>query len=381
MGLPVGACIVPAGPFSCRVDIDPIMDQFHCGIPAGRSSQVNRQSNGTTGGSEIRLEDLTKLYPNTPSPAVDHISLAIDPGEFVVLLGPSGCGKTTLLKMINRIYEPTSGKIWIDNTEVHDLPASKLRRRIGYVIQQTGLFPHMRVEDNVATVPRLLKWNKSRIRQRNHELLELVGLPPEDYARRYPMQLSGGEQQRVGLARALAAEPTTMLMDEPFGALDAITRTRLQDELKRIHRQISPTVLFVTHDIDEAVRLADRIVVMREGRVEQFATPLEIVTHPANGFVADLVGANDVLRRMSLIPVASAASERGARSQPDDEQIAGSAFLRDAIGQLVESGADRLVVVDEDGEPESQLTMSDIQLALTNNDQDEADANASAADT
>ena len=341
---------------------------------------MSTQSNGTTGGSAIRLEDLTKLYPNTPAPAVDHVTLAIEPGEFVVLLGPSGCGKTTLLKMINRIYEPTSGKIWIDDTEVHDLPASQLRRRIGYVIQQTGLFPHMRIEDNVATVPKLLKWNKNRIRQRNHELLELVGLPPKDYARRYPMQLSGGEQQRVGLARALAAEPTTMLMDEPFGALDAITRTRLQDELKRIHRQISPTVLFVTHDIDEAVRLADRIVVMREGRVEQFATPLEIVTHPANDFVADLVGANDVLRRMSLIPVASAASERGTRSQPDDEQIAGSAFLRDAIGQLVESGADRLVVVDEDGQPESELTMSDIQLALTTNDQDEADANASAAD-
>ena len=341
---------------------------------------MSTQSNGTTGGSAIRLEDLTKLYSNTPAPAVDHVTLAIEPGEFVVLLGPSGCGKTTLLKMINRIYEPTSGKIWIDSTEVHDLPASQLRRRIGYVIQQTGLFPHMRIEDNVATVPRLLKWNKNRIRQRNHELLELVGLPPKDYARRYPMQLSGGEQQRVGLARALAAEPTTMLMDEPFGALDAITRTRLQDELKRIHRQISPTILFVTHDIDEAVRLADRIVVMREGRVEQFATPLEIVTNPANDFVADLVGANDVLRRMSLIPVATAASERRDRSQPDDEQIAGSAFLRDAIGQLVESGADRLVVVDEDGQPESELTMSDIQMALTSKDQDEADANASAAD-
>ena len=342
---------------------------------------MNTQSNGTTGGSAIRLENLTKQYPNSPTPAVDHISLEIDPGEFVVLLGPSGCGKTTLLKMINRIYEPSSGKIWIDDTEVHELPASQLRRRIGYVIQQTGLFPHMRIEDNVATVPKLLKWNKNRIRQRNHELLELVGLPPEDYARRYPMQLSGGEQQRVGLARALAAEPTTMLMDEPFGALDAITRTRLQDELRRIHRHISPTVLFVTHDIDEAVRLADRIVVMRDGRVEQFATPLEIVTHPANDFVADLVGANDVLRRMSLIPVASAAIERDGRLQPDDEQIAGSAFLRDAIGQLVESGADRLVVVDEDGRPKSEITMGNIQDAITDKRDDEADANVSAADT
>jgi osmoprotectant transport system ATP-binding protein len=232
------------------------------------------------------------------------------------------------------------------------------------VIQQTGLFPHMRIEDNVATVPKLLKWDKGRIRQRVRELLELVGLPPEKYARRYPMQLSGGEQQRVGLARALAAEPTTMLMDEPFGALDAITRTRLQDELKRIHRQLRPTTLFVTHDIDEAVRLADRIVVMRNGRVVQFATPLEIVTDPADDFVADLVGANDVLRRMSLIPVASAASARARDSGEPSEQISGSAFLREALGRMVESGQDRLTVVDEDGHPDSELSLDDIRRAV-----------------
>lgn len=331
-------------------------------------------SEHTKGGSSIRLEELTKRYPNTASPAVDHISLDVNPGEFVVLLGPSGCGKTTLLKMINRIYEPTSGKIWIDDTEVHELAASQLRRHIGYVIQQTGLFPHMRIEDNVATVPRLLKWKKSRTRQRVEELLDLVGLPAADYARRYPTQLSGGEQQRVGLARALAAEPATMLMDEPFGALDAITRTRLQEELRRIHRQISQTILFVTHDIDEAVRLADRIVVMREGKVEQFATPLEIVSQPVNSFVSDLVGADDVLRRMSLIPITSASTDlEGGVPATSDTHIAGSAFLRDAVGQMVETGTDRLVVVDEDGRPDAQLTMDDIQHAVTG-EQDEEQA-------
>jgi osmoprotectant transport system ATP-binding protein len=327
--------------------------------------QQSDLSSDHRGGSAIRLENLTKQYPNSPSPAVDNISLDIEPGEFVVLLGPSGCGKTTLLKMVNRIYEPTSGKIWIDKTEVHELAAPQLRRQIGYVIQQTGLFPHMRIADNIATVPKLLKWKKARIKHRVEELLDLVGLPPESYARRYPAQLSGGEQQRVGLARALAAEPTIMLMDEPFGALDAITRNRLQEELLRIHRQISQTILFVTHDIDEAVRLADRIVVLRKGRVEQFATPLEIVSNPANDFVAELVGAGDVLRRMSLIPIASAATPINGHVNRDEPTISGSSFLRDAIGTMVETGTERLSVVDEDGHPVKSLTMDDIQQAVS----------------
>jgi osmoprotectant transport system ATP-binding protein len=268
--------------------------------------------------------------------------------------------------MINRIHEPSSGTIHIDDIEIHDLPAPALRRRIGYVIQQTGLFPHMRVEDNVATVPKLLKWARGRTHDRVYELLRLVGLPPEEYARRYPSQLSGGEQQRVGLARALAAEPRSMLMDEPFGALDAITRTRLQGELKRLHRQLGQTVLFVTHDIDEAVRLADRIVVMREGRVVQFSTPLDVVTHPADQFVADLVGAEDVLRRMSLIPVASAAGPDGPAGAVGE--IAGSAMLRDALGQMVESGADHLTVLDADGQPSADLSMDDIRAAVGERD-------------
>lgn len=270
--------------------------------------------------------------------------------------------------MINRLFEPTSGTIRIDDMEVHDLPAPALRRKIGYVIQQTGLFPHMRIQDNVAVVPRLLKWDRKRIRDRVNELLELVGLPPDDYARRYPNQLSGGEQQRVGLARALAAEPSTMLMDEPFGALDAITRTRLQDELNRIHRHFRQTVLFVTHDVEEAVRLADRIVVMREGKIVQVDTPLQIVSNPANDFVADLVGARDVLRRMSLMPVLSAIEPIPDGVADSEPTISGEAVLRDALSHLVDSAADRLIVLDPDGNPRGALTLQSVQRAASAND-------------
>ena len=294
----------------------------------------------------ITFEAVVKRFADGPRPAVDGVSLVVDPGALVVLLGPSGCGKTTLLKMVNRLYEPTEGQILIDGEPVTSLPAPELRRRIGYVIQQTGLFPHLRVGDNVAVVPKLLQWDKGRIGRRVEELLELVGLPPAEYARRYPAQLSGGEQQRVGLARALAAEPATMLMDEPFGALDAITRTRLQDELRRIHAHFGQTILFVTHDIEEAVRLADKIVVMREGQVVQYETPLRIVMEPANAFVADLVGAGDVLRRLSLVSVAAVerplngAVVSGGRT---DGAALGAAAdrARSAAGKRVAAGRDR----------------------------------------
>jgi osmoprotectant transport system ATP-binding protein len=313
---------------------------------------------------------VVKDYGNGGRAAVDGVSLDVAPGEFIVLLGPSGCGKTTLLKMINRLFEPTSGTIRIDDLEVHDLPAPALRRKIGYVIQQTGLFPHMKVRDNVAVVPRLLKWDKARTRNRVNELLELVGLPPDDYGARYPNQLSGGEQQRVGLARALAAEPSTMLMDEPFGALDAITRTRLQEELKRIHRQFEQTILFVTHDVEEAVRLADRIVVMREGKIVQVDPPLNVVSKPADDFVADLVGARDVFRRMSLMPVSTAVSPIPDGVAPGEPTISGEAVLRDALSRLVDSGAERLVVLDPDGKPYGVLTLASVQRAasLTSDD-------------
>lgn len=289
--------------------------------------------------------------------------MEIRPGEFVVLLGPSGCGKTTLLKMINRIAEPTSGLVEIDGQNIMSRKPAELRRQIGYVIQQTGLFPHMTIAANVAVVPKLLDWEKSRIAARVDELLSLVGLDPDDYGDRYPAQLSGGEQQRVGLARALAVQPPTMLMDEPFGALDAITRRRLQEELLRIHKAISQTVVFVTHDIDEAVRLADRIAVMRAGKVEQFGTPLEILQTPANEFVADLVGANDVLRRFSLITAGDAMDALPPSPEPVPT-ISRSMYLREALGIMAESGAPYLLVTADDAEiPVGVLSFASIQRA------------------
>jgi len=297
-------------------------------------------------------------------PAVDDVSLDVAPGELVVLLGSSGSGKTTLLKMVNRLIEPTSGTITIDGMDVQSLSAPALRRTIGYVIQQTGLFPHMRVRDNIAVVPKLLKWDKTRTARRVEELLDLVDLPPADYAHRYPAQLSGGEQQRVGLARALAVEPASMLMDEPFGALDAITRARLQGELKRIHRALEHTILFVTHDVDEALLLADRIVVMREGRIVQVGTPLEIVTAPADEFVSKLVGSDDAVRRMSLIPVAAACDP--SRIDPNPETaVSIEANLKDALNVLVETRADRIAVRTPDNVVVGELTLESLRAATS----------------
>jgi osmoprotectant transport system ATP-binding protein len=333
------------------------------------ATQVSPEGTGATGagaasepwGSSVTFEAVSKVFPDSPDPAVDSVSFTVNSGEFVVLLGPSGCGKTTLLKMVNRLYEPSSGRILIDGTSTVDLPAPKLRRGIGYVIQQTGLFPHMRIADNIAVVPKLLGWDKRRIRNRVDQLLDVVGLPPDSYRRRYPTQLSGGEQQRVGLARALAAEPTMMLMDEPFGALDAITRGRLQEELLRIHRRFGQTVLFVTHDIEEAVRLADKIVIMRQGRVVQYDTALKIVTEPAEPFVAELVGADDVLRRLSLLAVGAAMEELG-RAIPDGQPVVDrSASMRTALSILLENQTDRLTVVDEESRPVGEITMETVQ--------------------
>ena len=298
-------------------------------------------------------------------PAVNDIALQVKPGQFVVLLGPSGCGKTTLLKLVNRLYEPSSGNILIDGQPTNAVPAPVLRRRIGYVVQQSGLFPHMRIEDNIAVVPRLLKWDKPRISARIDELLDLVGLPAQAYRRRYPAQLSGGEQQRVGLARAMAANPPTLLMDEPFGALDAITRNRLQRELKRIHQQLGQTVLFVTHDVEEAVRLADRIVVMRDGRVVQYDDPGRIVLRPADQFVSDLLGSEDVLRRLSLMPVSLAMQpivEASALSRPT---IADSHTLRDALSMLLESTAPEFVVIDANDTPVGTIDLPTIRAHST----------------
>jgi osmoprotectant transport system ATP-binding protein len=252
------------------------------------------------GGGVLEVRDVTKRYRSAPRPAVDGLSLTVPAGEVCVLIGPSGCGKTTALKMINRLIEPTSGEILIDGIKVRDRDPAKLRREVGYVIQQVGLLPHLTIASNVGTVPRLLGWDKERTAARSRELLELVGLDPDEFGSRYPAQLSGGQQQRVGLARALAADPPLMLMDEPFSAVDPITRGRLQNDYLRLHRTVRKTVVFVSHDIDEAVKMADRVAVMRDGRLVQYAPPAELLANPVDDFVADFVGADRALKSLSL---------------------------------------------------------------------------------
>jgi osmoprotectant transport system ATP-binding protein len=237
----------------------------------------------------IEFSNVSKKFNNAGYIAVDHVSLTIEDGEFITVLGSSGSGKTTLLKMINRLYDPNEGKITLFNEDIRDVDVVKLRRNIGYVIQQVGLFPHMTIADNIATVPKLLKWSKEKIDARVEELLSLVGLEPLEFKKRYPSQLSGGQQQRIGLARALAVNPKIMLLDEPFGAIDAITRMYLQDELLRIHGGLKKTFMFVTHDINEAFKLGTRVIIMNKGKISQFDTPRNIVKNPADDFVASLI--------------------------------------------------------------------------------------------
>ncbi|MEI5011547.1 ABC transporter ATP-binding protein [Streptomyces sp. NPDC087659] len=258
----------------------------------------------------IRFEHVTKRYPDGTT-AVDDLSFEVAAGELVTLVGPSGCGKTTTMKMVNRLIEPTEGRIFLDGDDISTVDPVQLRRRIGYVIQQVGLFPHKTVLENTATVPHLLGWKRARGRERAAELLDLVGLDPRVYGDRYPEQLSGGQRQRVGVARALAADPPVLLMDEPFGAVDPVVRERLQSEFLRLQAAVRKTVLFVTHDIEEAVRLGDRIAVYGQGRIEQFGAPAAVLGAPATPYVADFVGADRGLKRLSVTPV-----EEGDLEQP-----------------------------------------------------------------
>jgi osmoprotectant transport system ATP-binding protein len=251
----------------------------------------------------VRYEHVTKRYPGQTTPAIQDLTLEVPAGEICVLVGPSGCGKTTAMRMVNRTVEITEGDILVGETSVRDREAAELRREIGYVIQEVGLFPHRTVAANIATVPQLLGWARERREARVRELIDLVGLDP-DFADRYPAQLSGGQQQRVGVARALAADPLVMLMDEPFGAIDPITRERLQNEFLRLQGEIRKTILFVTHDIDEAIKMGDRVAVLKQGgRLAQYATPAEILMAPADEFVEDFVGADRALKRLSLMRV------------------------------------------------------------------------------
>src|SRR5215213_1288983 len=251
----------------------------------------------------IRLENLSKVFPAQDEPAVDDLSMDIYEGEIVVLVGPSGCGKTTTMKMINRLIEPSSGKIFLQGEDVTEVNSDNLRRRIGYVIQQIGLFPHMTIADNIATVPKMLGWDKERTSGRIDELLETVGID-RSYRDRYPKELSGGQRQRIGVARAMAADPPVLLMDEPFGAIDPITRDRLQDEFLRLQREIKKTIVFVTHDIDEAVKMGDRIAILKQqSRIAQYDTPERILTDPADEFVQDFIGSGPSIKRLSLSTV------------------------------------------------------------------------------
>jgi osmoprotectant transport system ATP-binding protein len=249
----------------------------------------------------LELRNVTKRYPGQQEPAVDSLSLEVPAGEICVLVGPSGCGKTTAMRMVNRMIDITDGDILLDGRSVTERKPAELRREIGYAIQQIGLFPHLSVSANIATVPRLLGWSKERIRERVDELLELVSLDPHETRDRFPAQLSGGQRQRVGVARALATDPPLMLMDEPFGAIDPINRERLQNEFLRLQQEIRKTIVFVTHDIDEAIKIGDRIAIMqRGGKLAQYAPPAELLMYPANRFVEDFVGADRALKRLAL---------------------------------------------------------------------------------
>jgi osmoprotectant transport system ATP-binding protein len=299
--------------------------------------------------AEIVFDHVTKRYEGRDSAAVDDLSLEIPAGSFCVLVGPSGGGKTTALKMVNRLIPFDSGEIRIDGRNIEELPLTELRRGIGYVIQQIGLFPHMTIGENIATVPRLLGWEKQRQRARSGELLELVGLDAAD-ANRYPSQLSGGQRQRVGLARALAADPPLLLMDEPFGALDPITRHRLQTELRRLHRDVGKTIIFVTHDIDEAIQMGDRIAILREGGVlAQYDTPDAILAHPADDFVAKFIGEDRALRRLALRTVGEVPLQvPGTAFAAPDNWVASDTTVRNAVSLMLELRADQLAVKDGD---------------------------------
>lgn len=320
----------------------------------------------------IVFDHVSKLYPGALAPAVDDVSLELPAGRTTVIVGTSGSGKTTLMKMVNRLYEPTGGRILVEGRDTRELSPNELRRRIGYVIQQIGLFPHWTVAQNVATVPQVLGWSKSRISARVDELLDLVGLPPREYRDRYPSQLSGGQQQRVGIARALAADPQIMLMDEPFGAVDAITRGRLQEEFLALQERTHKTVLFVTHDVEEALHLAYRLIIMDKGRVVQYDSSFNIIAHPANAFVAELIGAEDMMRLLRLVTVRNVL-------QPLTAEVAASnstplpldTSMREVLTRLMQADCDALPVTDAEGRTVGQVTLASVRQQMRRPDAQE----------
>jgi len=330
------------------------------------NSDNTAQTEGPTAyprAASLELRNVSKQYPGASRPAIEDLTLTVPAGEVCVLVGPSGCGKTTAMRLVNRMIVLTSGKILLDGASVMERKPPELRREIGYVIQQIGLFPHLTIADNIATVPRLLGWEKDRVAARVQELLALVQLPPE-LADRYPAQLSGGQRQRVGVARALAADPPLLLMDEPFGAIDPIARARLQDELLQLQQRVKKTIVFVTHDIDEAIKLGDRIAILREGGVlAQYAPPDELLAAPADDFVAQFVGVDRGLKRLALsrlVDVELLPLNGDHAAGTVDVQTS----LRDAASLMLADGNRPLTVVDGDGKPLGQVTLELISAAL-----------------
>jgi osmoprotectant transport system ATP-binding protein len=309
---------------------------------------VGDQSTQSSSAEPLAFRDVTKRYPGSAKAAVENLSLEVPAGEICVLVGPSGCGKTTAMRMVNRMIDMTSGDILLGGRSVKARRPAELRRDIGYVIQQVGLFPHRSIADNIGTVPGLLGWDKRRIGARVDELLELVGLDDE-LRGRYPVQLSGGQQQRVGVARALAADPSVMLMDEPFGAIDPINRDRLQDEFLRLQETVRKTIVFVTHDIDEAIKMGDRIAILREGgHLAQYGTPADILANPADDFVARFVGADRGLKRLSLTTLGELELPQPNGHRPT-LRLPDTMSARDALSALLTDGGDGALVVKRDG--------------------------------
>ncbi|MET9677117.1 ATP-binding cassette domain-containing protein [Streptomyces sp. NPDC006482] len=323
----------------------------------------------------IRFENVTKRYEDGTT-AVDDLSFEVAEGELVTLVGPSGCGKTTTMMMVNRLVEPTSGRVLVDGRDIAGVDPVALRRKIGYVIQQVGLFPHRTVLDNTATVPALLGWKKAAARARAAELLDLVGLDPAVHGSRYPAQLSGGQRQRVGVARALAADPPVLLMDEPFGAVDPVVRERLQNEFLALQATVRKTVLLVTHDIEEAVRMGDRMAVYGHGRIEQFDTPATVLGSPATPYVADFVGSDRGLKRLAVTPVTEAdldplpkdagtkADEAGADKVGAPAPVPLGTSLKGALAVLLQHDTGHLTVTDATGRPLGVLTPAGVHRAL-----------------
>ncbi len=322
---------------------------------SGSSSELSNSAP-----AEIAFRGVVKRYPGRDGAAVENLSFEVPPGEICVLIGPSGCGKTTALKMVNRLITITDGDITIDGRSVRQLELTQLRRGIGYVFQQIGLFPHMTVESNIGTVPRLLGWSRERIHDRAAELLELVGLDPSSDLKRYPGEFSGGQQQRIGVARAMAADPPIMLMDEPFGAIDPIARDRLQNDFLRLHRQIPKTIIFVTHDIDEAIKMGDRIAIMRDGELVQMATADDLLANPANEFVAQFVGADRGLKRLRVRRIADIELDPPTSERPTGPTISHDTTLHYALSMMLAEGTTRVDVVDDDNRPVGSVRMEAI---------------------